>query len=49
MKYYPFASQAIWASSIFQLEPLPENDVEYGLKRRVIEYFPELWRAAERM
>lgn len=49
LKYYPFASQAIWASSIFQLEPLPESDIEYGLQRRVIEYFPELWKAAKRM
>ena len=49
LKYYPFTSQALWASSIFRLEPLPENDGEYGLKRRVIEYFPEQWKAAEQM
>ncbi len=46
LKYYPFADKAIWSSDIFRLEPLPENDLGYGLKRRVIEYFPDLWRAA---
>lgn len=45
LKYYPFANKAIWSSDIFRLEPLPENDLGYGLKRRVIEYFPELWKA----
>lgn len=49
LKYYPFASQAIWKSSIFELEPLPESDAEYGLKRKVMEYFPKLWIAAEQM
>lgn len=49
LKYYPFADRAIWSSDIFQLEPLPESDLGYGLKRRVIEYFPDLWRAADEM
>jgi hypothetical protein len=49
LKYYPFANQAIWSSPIFQLEPLPASDLGYGLQRRVFEYFPELWRAAEEM
>ena len=49
LKYYPFAKQAIWASSIFQLEPLPVNDFGYGLKRRVFEYFPELWQSADNL
>lgn len=49
LKYYPFDNQAIWTSTIFQLEPLPENDGEYGLKRRVVEYFPELWEAATKL
>ncbi|OQY16406.1 MAG: hypothetical protein B6I36_10275 [Desulfobacteraceae bacterium 4572_35.1] len=49
LKYYPFADNAIWSSDIFQLEPLPENDLGYGLRRRVIEYFPDLWRAANEM
>jgi len=47
LKYYPFADQAIWASDVFQLEPLPASDLGYGLKRRVLEYFPELWRKAD--
>ncbi len=49
LKYYPFADKAIWSSDIFRLEPLPENDLGYGLKRRVVEYFPDLWRAANKM
>ena len=47
LKYYPLASDVIWASSIFHLEPLPENDLGYGLKRRVIDYFPKLWQKTE--
>ncbi len=42
LKYYPFSYDAIWSSEVFQLEPLPEGD--YGLKWRVREYFPDLWR-----
>lgn len=49
LKYYPFADQAIWSSETFKLEPLPENDLEYGLRRRVIEYFPDLWEKANEM
>jgi hypothetical protein len=46
LKYYPFAERAIWASDVFQLEPLPKSDLGYGLERRVIDFFPELWQAA---
>jgi hypothetical protein len=49
LKYYPFSDNAIWASEIFKLEPLPESDLGYGLKRRVIEYFPDLWKKASEM
>ncbi|MDM8519500.1 hypothetical protein QUF64_05580 [Anaerolineales bacterium HSG6] len=49
LKYYPLADQAIWSSEIFKLEPLPENELGYGLKKRVIEYFPELWQKANQM
>lgn len=49
LKYYPFAAKAIWASDIFQLEPLPKSDLGYGLKRRVIDFFPNLWEKAEKM
>ena len=49
LKYYPFAEQAVWSSHIFQLEPLPANDFGYGLKRRVFEYFPELWRVSDNL
>ena len=45
LKYYPLADNAIWASNVFQLEPLPAG--EYGLKRRVREYFSELWHASD--
>jgi hypothetical protein len=46
LKYYPFADKAIWVSKVFKLEPLPESDIDYGLLRRVREYFPELWEQA---
>ena len=46
LKYYPLANQAIWSSKIFKLEPLPESKLGYGLKKRVIEYYPELWQKA---
>jgi hypothetical protein len=49
LKYYPFAEKAIWSSEVFQLEPLPKSDVGYGLKRRVVDFFPELWQAANEM
>jgi hypothetical protein len=49
LKYYPFADNAIWSSEIFRLESLPESDLGYGLKRRVIEYFPDLWKKANEM
>ena len=49
LKYYPFADQAIWSSEIFKLEPLPENDLGYGLRQRVREYFPGLWEKANEM
>lgn len=41
LKYYPFASAAIWASEPFQLEPLRE--MEYGILSKAAAYFPELW------
>jgi len=31
LKYYPFATDAIWVSERFQLEPLPKNKVGYGI------------------
>ncbi|RME45597.1 MAG: hypothetical protein D6796_10240 [Caldilineae bacterium] len=46
LKYYPFADKAIWASAVFRLEPLPKSELGYGLKRRVLEYFPDLWQRA---
>jgi hypothetical protein len=47
LKYYPSAEDAIWVSPIFQLEPLPQDERGYGLQRRVMDYFPELWHQAE--
>jgi len=46
LKYYPPVEQAIWASETFTLEPLPRSDEEYGVLRRVREYYPELWERA---
>ena len=41
LKYYPLASDAIWASEIFKLEPL--GDLEYGILNKAASYFPEKW------
>lgn len=49
LKYYPFAAQALWSSEVFRLAPLPESELGYGLERRVREYFPDLWQAANEM
>jgi hypothetical protein len=49
LKYYPFADKAIWSSEVFQLEPLPKSELGYGLKRRVIDFFAELWQAANEL
>ncbi len=49
LKYYPLSTHAIWSSEIFKLEPLPASDLGYGLKRRVIDYFPDLWAKAEKL
>lgn len=46
LKYYPSIEQAIWVSEVFALEPLPERDEEYGVLRKVREYYPELWQRA---
>jgi len=44
LKYYPLVTQATWTSEIFHLEPLPPNDLGYGLQRKIMDYFPELWQ-----
>ena len=44
LKYYPLAKNAIWASGIFQLEPL--GDIEYGIINKARAYFPKQWAAA---
>jgi len=44
LKYYPSIDDAKWVSEVFQLEPLPPNPLGYGLQRKVMEYFPELWK-----
>lgn len=49
LKYYPLADQAIWSSEIFKLEPLPESELGYGLRQRVLAYFPDLWQKAHGM
>jgi hypothetical protein len=45
LKYYPLVKSAIWASEIFNLEPL--GDIEYGLLRKSKAYFPEQWADLE--
>jgi hypothetical protein len=45
LKYYPFADTALWASDIFQLEPLPVSvGLRYGLISKVVRYFPTQWK-----
>jgi hypothetical protein len=44
LKYYPFASTALWSSNRFRLEPL-ENS-EHGIIQKAAAYFPELWNQA---
>ncbi len=44
LKLYPYASDAIWQSERFQLEPLPA--AEHGILSKVAAYFPEKWAAA---
>jgi hypothetical protein len=46
LKYYPLAANAIWASDVFQLEPL--GDAEYGILSKSAAYFPEKWAAANK-
>ncbi|WP_129676271.1 helix-turn-helix domain-containing protein [Candidatus Chloroploca sp. Khr17] len=42
LKYYPHATEAVWQSDIFHLEPL--NHVKgYGLAEKAATYFPEAW------
>lgn len=43
LKYYPLASEAVWSSREFTLEPLPPG-TKHGILSRVAEYFPELWK-----
>jgi len=44
LKYYPLADTALWASDLFQLEPL--GDTEYGILNKAAAYFPERWETA---
>jgi hypothetical protein len=46
LKYYPLATNAIWASEIFQLEPL--GDIEYGILNKAASYFPDKWAVANK-
>lgn len=46
LKYYPLASNAIWVSEVFQLEPL--GGIEYGILSKAAAFFPEKWAAANR-
>lgn len=44
LKFYPQAASAIWASEIFQLEPLGNG--EYGVMKKAEVYFPQKWARA---
>lgn len=44
LKYYPLTEDALWSSSQFQLEPLPNlKDLEYGIVSKARTYFPIKW------
>lgn len=45
LKYYPLAANAVWASDIFQLEPL--GNIEYGIVNKAKAYFPKKWKQAQ--
>ncbi len=45
LKYYPSVQSAVWHSSVFQLEPLP-NNIEYGLQLKATTYYPVQWKQA---
>ena len=47
LRYYPSADRAVWSSEILYLESLPEHGDQYGSPRKVSEYFPDLWGAAD--
>lgn len=42
LKYYPLAKNALWQSSVFQLEPLP-TDLDFSVRYKAATYFPALW------
>lgn len=48
LKYYPRAETALWASGIFQLEPLPDSEeMNYGVLAKARTYFPAQWKKTE--
>ena len=42
LKYYPKASDAVWQSEVFTLEPLPQN-TPHGLISKAKLYYPNIW------
>ncbi len=44
LKFYPFATEAVWQSERFTLEPLPGT--EHGILNKAAAYFPDKWQAA---
>ena len=46
LKYYPYCTDAVWTSVVFKLEPLPNNNDEYGVKHKAAAYFPDRWHWA---
>ncbi|MHB8627444.1 MAG: hypothetical protein ACYDBJ_09000 [Aggregatilineales bacterium] len=43
LKYYPLATDALWTSEEFRLEPLSEEAKVYGLMTKAESYFPKQW------
>lgn len=46
LKYYPLATDALWQSERFRLEPLAQG-VEYGILAKAAAYFPDKWQWAD--
>jgi|SRR5579871_4377283 len=45
LKYYPLATDAVWASEPFHLEPLP-TDTAHSILAKVAAYYPGKWKDA---
>jgi hypothetical protein len=45
LKYYPLVENALWQSSKFRLEPIPQ-EIKTAIIAKAQTYFPALWGKA---